>query len=462
MAVREIEERRFLALAGYTRDYRTLAFVQEFAWFESDDGRVLGVQFIDRYDRDFSWTVLGRDERGQFRSVDLNASLSTAEEARAELAASMERWQAGPDEDMHQGIDEEGEEIAAPVDFFAPITPEAQQHPSFRSLVNDPRYSPARELIAAMMRYHDDVDGNFVQQFQTVAFDARLWELYLFAAFTEIGFARVGELPAPDFVMISLRGGLGVEATTANPPQDAPAPQPKTRDEAVAHMENYVPIKLARALKKKLRKNPPYWTAEGMDDLPFVIALQDFHAPAAMTRIVMPATEYAFGVRHSRDENGLVVEWIDAHRVGEMVEPSGFFKLDNAENVSAVIINPLGTLTKFNRLGLLAGFGDPRVRMLRTGLRRFDGEADPRPRLFEEAVHGPGYRETWVEGMVVLHNPHAKIELDRQLIPGASHEYIQPDGVIMTGLPDDPPVYSSRTKVYLDGEDINDADVQTD
>ena len=462
MAVKEIEERRFLALAGYTRDYRTLAFVEERGWFETDDGRVLGVLFRDRYDHDFAWTALGRDERGRFRSIDLGVSLNTLADARAALEVSMARWQVGSDEDMHQGVDDEDEEIVPPVDFFAPITPEAQQHPSFRTLVSDPRYSPARELIAAMMRYHDDVDGNFVQQFQTVAFDARLWELYLFAAFTEIGFARIGELPAPDFVMISLRGGLGVEATTANPPQDAPAPQPTTRDEAVAHMENYVPIKLARALKKKLRKNPPYWTAEGMDGLPFVIALQDFHAPAAMTRIVMPATEYAFGVRHSRDENGLKVEWIDAHRVGEMSEPSGFFKLTNAENVSAVIINPLGTLTKFNRLGLLAGFGDPRVRMVRTGLRRFDGDQDPRPRLFEEAVHAPGYRETWVEGMVVLHNPNARISLDREIVSGASHEYLQADGTIMTGLPDDPPVSSSRTRVYLEGEDIDEARAEKD
>lgn len=466
MAVREIEERRFEALAGYTRDYQTILYLQEFAWFETDDGRVLGLQVWDRTDRDFAWLVLGRDERARFRMVDCGHSLGSAEEARAALEASMLEWQAGPDDAMFQGRDEEDEEadgeMPPPVDFFAPVVPEEQLHPNFRVLLTDPRYSPARGIISAMMRYHTDVDGNFIQQFQTAAFDARIWELYLFATLVELGFARISDLPAPDFVVTSLRGDLGIEATTANPPQDGPAPVPTTREEAVAHMENYVPIKLARALKKKLRKAQPYWSAEGMENKPFIIALQDFHAPAAMTRITMPATEYVFGVRHSMTEHGRKIEWIDEHRVGDIVEKSGFFKLKDGENVSAVILNPQGTLVKFNRMGLLAGFGDPRVRMVRTGLRRFDGEADPRPRPFHEEVHADGYRETWVEGMVVLHNPDAIIPLDRGLILGASHEYLESNGVIMSALPEDPPTYFSRTTVYLEGDDIGRADVQKD
>lgn len=33
-------------------------------------------------------------------------------------------------------------------------------------------YSPAREIIGAMMRWHEDIDGNDVEQFQSAAFDA--------------------------------------------------------------------------------------------------------------------------------------------------------------------------------------------------------------------------------------------------------------------------------------------------
>ncbi|WP_295705412.1 hypothetical protein [Brevundimonas naejangsanensis] len=462
MAASEIPERRFQALAGYTRDYRTIAFLQEFAWFESDDGRVLGVQMWDRFDRDFGWLALGRDERGRFRAIDVNSSLVTPEAARDELLAAMDRWQSEPDDAMHQGLDDDEEELLAAVDFFAPLTPEADQHPSFKVLLNDPRYSPAREMIAAMMRYHVDVDGNFIQQFQTVAFDTRLWELYLFAVFTELGFARMGEHAAPDFVMTSLRGGMGVEATTANPPDDGEAPRPKTRDEALAYMENYVPIKLARALKKKLKKKTPYWEQPGMEGLPFAIALQDFHAPGSMTTVARTATEYVFGVRHSMRGQTRHIEWIETHAYGTSSEPSGFFKLKDADHVSAVLVNPQGTLVKFNRLGLMAGFGDPRVRMVRSGIRRHDGDADPRPRPFTDEVHAAGYEESWVEGLVVLHNPGAQRPLDPDLLPGATHEYLEPDGRIMSALPDSPPPYFARTAVFLDGQTVEEPDVQND
>jgi hypothetical protein len=465
MAVHEIEERRFNGLAGYTRNPRTVASVQEFAWFETDDGRVLGIQLWDRFDRDFSWIVLGRDERAQFRMVDVDSSLATAGEAREGLFAAMGRWQAGPDDDMHQGWDGEGEEPGEQppaVDFFAPITPEQDQLPTFKILVNDPRYSPARELIAAMMRYHKDVDGNFVQQFQTVAFDARLWELYLFAVFTELGFAQTGNGAAPDFVMASLRGSLGVEATTANPPQGVAVPPPPTADTLQDYLENYVPIKLARTLKKKLRKPEPYWQAEGMENVPFTIAVQDFHAPGAMTMIVPAATEYAFGVRHSMRGGVRQIEWIAEHRRGDMAESSGFFRLPNSENISALIVNPQGTLVKFNRLGYIAGFGDRHVRMVRHGVRRHDADSDPRPRPFVDQVHEPGYVETWVEGMVVLHNPSARIPLDPDLLPGATHEFLEPDGRIMSLLPNEPPPYFSRTAVFIEGDPQEAADVQED
>lgn len=465
MAIHEIEERRFNALAGYTRNPRTVASVQEFAWFETDDGRVLGIQFWDRFDRDFAWIVLGRDERARFRMVDVDSSLASADEARTGLLEAMARWQAAPDEVMHQGWDGEGEVPVEPppsVDFFAPIALEQDLHPTFKVLLNDPRYSPARGLIAAMMRYHTDVDGNFVQQFQTVAFDARLWELYLFAAFTELGFAQIGDGAAPDFVLVSLRGALGVEATTANPPQGVAVPPAPTTDTLQDYLENYVPIKLARTLKKKLRKPEPYWQAEGMEDVPFAIAVQDFHAPGAMTMIVPAATEYAFGVRHSLRDGVRQIDWIADHRRGDIVEPSGFFRLKDAENISAVIVNPQGTLVKFNRLGYIAGFGDRRVRMVRHGVRRHDGDADPRPRPFVDRVHEPGYAETWVEGLVVLHNPAARIPLDPDLLPGATHEFLEPDGRIMSRLPNEPPPYFSRTAVFIEGDAEAAADVQED
>lgn len=445
--IQALDERRYLALAGYTRLPWSLAVVQEFAWFATASERVLGILTWDRRDYDFGWVVLARDERHRFRAIDVNTSLPSAAAAEAEVREAMARHEAGPDEEFHQGDND-----VPAVDFFAPLAPREAWHPSFRLLVEDPRYSPARDLIAAMMRYHEDVDGNFVEQFQTVAFDARVWELYLFALFAELGYARNAEVVTPDFVLDGIRGGLGVEATTANPAQGQAPPSKGETAEFVTYLENYIPIKLARALKKKMRKRNPYWAEPAMADRPFMIALQDFHSRGSMQMIAPAAVELMFGVRHSRLDGRLHVERLQEHRLGDVAEPSAFFFQPNSEHVSAVLVNPQGTMMKFNRLGFIAGFGDRRVRMIREGVRRNDENlADRQPRQFREEVHAPDYRETWVEGAIVLHNPNARIPLDPDLVLGATHEFLQPDGRIKSLLPGNPPYFSS-TVITFEGE----------
>lgn len=136
------------------------------------------------------------------------------------------------------------------------------------------------------------------------------------------------------------------------------------------------------------------------------------------------------------------------HRFGNQRAQSGFFNLPRSENVSAVIINPQGTITKFNRLGFIAGFGNPNVKMRKFGIQRNDGNLDaPAPTPFTQLVDH-NYEEQWVEGMVVLHNPHALHPLDPMMIPGAAHEFLQEDGSIQTLLPTFHPLYS-QTEIIL-------------
>lgn len=131
-------------------------------------------------------------------------------------------------------------------------------------------------------------------------------------------------------------------------------------------------------------------------------------------------------------------------------EPSHFFGLPESENVSAVMLNPVGTIPKFNRMGFLAGFGDRRIKMTHSGIRRGEIDPDgPGPLSFSRDVHAPGYVEKWIEGTVILHNPNARIPLDPELIPGANHEFLKPDGSILSMLPEFQP-YSSGTAIVLD------------
>ncbi|MFS8371616.1 hypothetical protein [Acetobacter indonesiensis] len=442
-----ISQKRFDALAGYTRLPATVLTIQEAAWFSTLDERLLGLITWDRFDYDYGWIVLGRDQRGRFRAIDQDVSHPTFAEAQERLAAAIENYAALPDESYYQG-DEKGPSV----DFFTPTVAAAKLNPTFKVLVEQERFSPARELITAMMPFFEDADGNFVEQFQTTGFDPRLWELYLFATFTELGYAHEEGVAVPDFLLTGPRGRIAIEATTANPPQVGAVPQPTSDEERRAYLENYVQIKLARALSRKLYHKQRYWNAPRVDGAPFVIALQDFHAPATMTWITPLATEYVFGVRHSMVEGKRHIERLTEHVYGNAREPSNFFKLPESENVSAVLLNPQGTLTKFNRLGYIAGFGNRDIRMIRSGFARGErNRNDPRPTNFSQDVCDLAYAESWVEGTVVLHNPNARIPLDPELIPGANHEFLRPDGRIMSLLPDFQP-YFSRTIITLEDD----------
>src|SRR3546814_15960275 len=69
-----------------------------------------------------------------------------------------------------------------------------------------------------------------------------------------------------------LRGRMGIEATTLNPSQKGGVPWPSTEAEIPAYFENYLPIRIARALKAKLYHKTRYWTVPEMANTPFVIA----------------------------------------------------------------------------------------------------------------------------------------------------------------------------------------------
>jgi ribosomal protein L30 len=435
--IRELSFRRFNALGGYARNPAMVAFLEEAEWYATGDERVLGMVVRDLDDDDWGWIILGRDERLRFRAIDVMSSLSSIERARSALMERMEFHNEEPDGAFHQG-----DAPGAATDFLTPVVPVERLHPGFRTLRSEARYSPARDIIAAMMRFYEDMDGNFIEQLQTTAFDARLWELYLFATFAELGYALAPELAIPDFIFWGPAGSLGIEATSVNP--GVAVPLPANAQELLAYIENYVPIRLGRVLRRKLEHPSPYWERPEMEGIPFVIAVQDFHIPGAMRFISAATSDYVFGVRHNLEDGS--PEFIDEHVWGELREKSGFFSFPGAENVSAIIVNAQGTLPKFNRLGYLAGFGNKRVRMIRRGVALDAKQGMP----FMKAVHAPGYTESWVEGMTVFHNPRALIPLAPDFIPGACHQFLQPDHTIVSLTPEFHPMFS-ETGIWVAG-----------
>jgi hypothetical protein len=425
-----ISLKRFDALAAYCRFGPASWLVEECAWYESEDGQLLGLVLLDPQDGDYQAAFLARDHAERFRWIHGTAFFDDINEAIAELRAQAPTLLARIEAQRAQG---EGPPNA--VDFFALRVPVERLHPNFSILYESEGYSPARELLKSMMRWHEDVDGNFVEQFQSAAFDARLLEIYVFALLVENHFSIEHVGAAPDYLATSVYGEIAIEVTTANPTLDdqgkaVHVSETTTREEQEAYLKQYVPMKFGSALTSKLRRR--YWELEHVANKPLLFAIQDFHAPQSMTFARTGLGIYLYGYDYDwhRDHIGqlvIVPRRVTEHRWGAKVIPSGFFDLEGAENVSAVLFNSSATLAKFNRMGFVAGFGSRRVQMLRKGTALNPDPDAAEPLIFTHTVD-EDYRETWSEGLDIFHNPRAQRPLDPRHFPFAAHHFLEADG----------------------------------
>jgi hypothetical protein len=437
-----ITERRFNALAGYAKLPESVLFIKELSWFEEGDETLLGMVGLDTIDNDYSAAVFGRDARGCFRYVNGLVSMSTQAEATLWLRDRLAELVLEPPESHYQG-----DEVGQAVDFFRPIIDEARRAVAFEQLRTLRHYSHALGLLRGLMYYFRDPDGHFIQQFQSDAgFDARLWELYLYATFTEAGYGFDRQHHAPDF---HCRGPLGeffVEATTVGV---SPIPIEIDESNIESYHEDYIPVRFAGALRAKLQKH--YWELPHVAGHPLVIAIQDFHATGSMKWSTPSLIEYLYGLRQIEDEDGTARSVsITEHRWKAKVISSNFFAQSGAENISAVIANPSGTLSKFTRMGFLAGFGDRDLKIYRRGIA-FQDESGAAPTPYAVEVTAEGYDETWGEGLAVYHNPRAKVPFPEECLPNAGH-FIVEDGELLSKRPAFFPLGSEMWVVAPTGE----------
>jgi len=432
--LKPISRTRFDAIAGYARGPLAHIAGEELAHYEHGDGSILGMIVMDREDEDFAGLVFAPDARLRYRCADMT-EFSSRRRAETALRRAMEAAYQAPAEAHHQG-----DEVGEPIDFFKVVKPNKPQNPDFLGLADLHGYLPARRIIEPMMRWYDDADGNFVEQFQTTGFDQRIWELYLFAAFTEIGYVLDRRHPVPDYMLRGPYGTIAVEAVTVAPSQAGELAEPPALDTDEgrrAFLEEYMPIKFGSALFSKLRKK--YWEQEKVVGKPLLFAIEVFSSPGSMsfTRSALPRYLYGFAYDWRHDEDGRLIvtpRKLQEHRWGKKVIPSGFFDLEDARHVSAVLFSNSGTVAKFNRMGVLASFCPDDVVLVRRGTRPNPDPNASEPLLFQEVVNAPGYTEDWSEGLEAFHNPNAAIPLDPRALPDAAHHVLQPDGQIVTTI----------------------------
>jgi hypothetical protein len=442
MPATKLSKTRFEALC-YSRTPYVEMISDEHEWWANSEEKNLGIVLFEQPDQQWIWIILGRDERGVFRCVDMNHSIDTQDEASSELQRKLTDWESRPEEDSFQG-----DATSKKNEIFNPEVKENKLNPVFKAITADETYSSARGIIKELAFAFTDLDGNYIKDFQTAGFNGRLWELYLFAFLYEQRFTITDEFDRPDFWAVKGGFSIAIEATTVNPTNGLEAPAPKTIEDRIKFLNDYMPIKFGSALFSKLKKR--YWELPHMQGAPLIIAIHDFHLDGSMTWTPTALREYLYALRErpETDQDGNTIAKtvpITEHVWGEKRIPSGFFNQPNAEHISAVLFSNAATLSKFNRIGKIAGFGSADVRMWRFGDL---WNPDPKATLpipFNVEVELGKYSETWSEGIRVFHNPNASNPIPPELFPLCSHHSVV-DGRLLDFLPDHF-VFNSKTLI---------------
>jgi len=442
--LKQITESHFSVYGMARLHYVNVLYVEK-EWWADEDERVLGAVIFDRTDEDWSCIVLGRDKTGRFRGIDGRLELPSLASARANLKERLNHYS-----DTGAGDFPQGDEKETKKEILKPVVPIDQLHSDFRHLIEDPQYSAARRVIEETVYAFVDVDGNYVRDFQTTGFPGRLWELYLFRFLYEQEFYLAREFHRPDFCAIQGEMRVGIEAVTVNPTAGETPPSARQGKDVEFLLRDYMPIKFGSSLYSKLKKK--YWKDAHMRDVPFTIAIHDFHSGDSMTWSAPGLYQYLYGVRISRkpDASGKMMEQhepIVEHEWKGKKIPSGFFSQPDSEHVSAVFSSISSTISKWNRMGRMAGFGDPKTVMIRRGFKE-----NPHPDKFEpvgfavEVKSDGTYHETWSEDIRIYHNPKAIHPLPANLFRGCSNMTFQ-DGAFITAEPPGDHVITSQTLV---------------
>jgi hypothetical protein len=335
-------------------------------------------------------------------------------------------------------------------DLFKPVVKISALNPSFVTVMSHPAKEATRGMMRETFKTFKDVDGNFIQQFQTTGFDPRVFELYLHALFSALNFRVSRPKPAPDFLIENKICSITVEAVVANPPDGFVPPKDDYVGKSLEgpleqkQIERF-PEKMWNSLKAKLNKG--YWRLPEVVNRPFIIAIQSFAHPSSLLHSEASMISFIFGLTDLR--------WVQSESDTFEIQESdylrpGFFNEAGSEYVSAIVFSNSGTTGKFSRMGQQGSHRDAKVTITRSG---FCFDHTPHallPAKFDYLVGDDRFIETWDQGISVFHNPKALHPLPMGIFPGASWYEIGKDG-LAAHFPDFHP-FRSTTQTFYSGE----------
>lgn len=436
---------RFEIYMMFTRTPLIKLISRELEHYSNENETILGVIIHDLEDDEFVYILLARDEINQFRAFEVEASVPSVDEARRRLHERMRWFTLKGTKQVDQG---DAANKNRGINLFKDLIDKHAQHPFYKVLKNEISHLAAKELLIEIERFYTDVDGNFIEQFQSInGFDARLWEIYLFCLFNEQDFKITRTHDRPDF-LISNIDEFAIEAVIVGRKREDKKPigvlKHKTKEETREENRNDMPLRFSNALDQKLKKR--YWDLPHVKGKPLIIAIADFHDEMAMTWSFNALLELLYGYKHSfyHEKSGELIITpikVDGYtkKSGTQI-PSGFFFWPESEHISAILFSSTATLAKFNRIGKQAGFGSNASTLLRVGARHDHDPNASMPLPFVYVVDTES-EETWVEGASLYHNPKALFPVDQDAFPNFAHHRFD-NGQIVSNIPEFHPYFS--------------------
>lgn len=392
----------------FTRTANASLLFTEIEYYSTLDGGVIGIIAIDKYDKDYNIIILSRDESRQYHAENFKASIDTLSKARVELFKMML-----DDRIIHH-------ENSKFFDLFKSLKDKGQLHPHYELLKNNGAYSSAKEAIKEVSYHYKDIDGNFIDQFQSKnGFDARIWELYLYCFFKEQKFSFHREHEAPDYLVEKFEQKIAVEAVViSRKKKEYDVKEFKTVVEMNEDLENKIPLMVSNAIYEKVKKE--YWNKEHVKGIPFLLAVADFHETSSMIWTYEAFLTTLFGVKpkiaKSDDGNPYqaldIIEKFTKDNGTEI--PAGLFFQKEYENVSAIIYNPIATISKFNRMGRQAGLGTFESQLFWTAAYHDHTPGALLPIIKMHEID-ESCTENWSMGATIFHNPNAKLPVNPDL-----------------------------------------------
>jgi hypothetical protein len=280
------------------------------------------------------------------------------------------------------------------MDLFVPIVQESAQHPNFkRVLLHPPSHKAVLQQWATGFQ---DRDNKFVKEFQ-ISFNPSFWELYIFACLKELRLGVDFTHTSPDFVVTSGFLPCSIECVTAQNAYDKKPEHALTIEDRLQDLHGpsredvayEATVRLANAISSKYAHYTKlYSTLSHVRGKPFLLAVAPFEEPYFWIQRLdgIGNVLYQLKLKEVKKKSGAVI-------------PLGFFLDNSMPEISAVLFSNVATFSK-----VVALANDS------TSINHFITARHGHQELDQ---YSQNYEETLLDGLFVMHNPHALCPVSR-------------------------------------------------